>query len=716
MKYLLDLVYAIVPRKAAGTAALLIVLLFLPVHAGHCGPWPVVRRSFDYKRPLSREEFRHLSLPGIGDRQNTWTWSMIWYKGKLYAGTNRAWHCVEIAGYVRIPILDLFLDYPPDDPDMECTPDPLDLPLQAEIWTWSPEEEIWERVYQAPLVEIPGHPGHMTGRDVGYRDMVIFPEADGTEALYVMGVTQNSAFPNFPPPRILRTVDGRHFEPVPQDPGTFLGDLNRDNFHSSFRAPSVYKGRLFLETGTVQGNGELIEASDPARGNDAFRLVLPEETRVYITTVYNGYLYVGIQDPLNGFQIVKTLAEGEPPYELTPVVENGGFADFVPLRTSGTVLYSYVHEGMLFAGTDKPSELLRIHPDDTWDLVVGMPRMSPDGFKYPLSGYGQGFNSTMNHHIWRMGTYDGWLYIGTADASTTNFKDSEIWGPVLEPYMGFDLFATQRGYYMYEISRNGFDNKFNLGIRAFVPTEYGLFFGAANNWYGTEIWWGRHRGEDEEGLRVEGAGTHTPGRSRGLRPGPISRVPSPERLEAETLEDGTALLSWDTPPGNFTAVVYGKPWEARREPYRKVAVTGEETWTTETLPADHPWGFRVRLRDPWGRLSAPTNVVVLPNAARPVTCDRLMEASCRHCGEEEDPLYAICAEIRSALEALRRNRLRDEGGEELIEALTDCHRRLEDLAPSFGEAREMEILLYKFLRRCRLVRRGDLPSAALFTP
>ena len=264
------------------------------------------------ERPLGPQEFRPISLPGIGDRHNTWAWSIKWYKNKLFVGTNRDWLCLENISYVRNPFTAIFYDYPPNDPDVECTVDPADLPLQAEIWTWTPEEDLWERVYQSDLVEIPERPGRTTGWDVGYRDMVIYREPDGTEALYVLGVTPNSAFGHLPAPRILRTTDGKHFEALPAEPGTFLGDLNQDNYHASFRAPSVYKDRLYLETGTVQGNGELIESAAPYEGNDSFRLALSPEVRVYTTTVFNGYLYLGIQDAQKGFQIAKTLTEGAP--------------------------------------------------------------------------------------------------------------------------------------------------------------------------------------------------------------------------------------------------------------------------------------------------------------------------------------------------------------------------------------------------------------------
>jgi hypothetical protein len=54
-------------------------------------------------------------------------------------------------------------------------------------------------------------------------------------------------------------------------------------------------------------------------------------------------------------------------------------------------------------GTATQTEIIRINPDDTWDLVVGPPRAMPllNGgveWKYPLSGLNAGFGHTLNDH------------------------------------------------------------------------------------------------------------------------------------------------------------------------------------------------------------------------------------------------------------------------------------------------------------------------------
>lgn len=170
------------------------------------------------KRQLT---FEPIILDGFGDRHNTWAWSLLWWRGKLYATTNRAFYCVEQAGLNHhFPLL---VRYPPRDPDVDCAPDFSDMPLQAEIWRWTPETDTWERVFQSPLtVPNPYQQGKFLPRAIGFRGMTLFTEPDGTEALYVSGVNTRFMYRPVPPPRILRSTDGETFTPVPQDAGTFM--------------------------------------------------------------------------------------------------------------------------------------------------------------------------------------------------------------------------------------------------------------------------------------------------------------------------------------------------------------------------------------------------------------------------------------------------------------------------------------------------------------
>ena len=103
--------------------------------------------------------------------------------------------------------------------------------------------------------------------------------------------------------------------------------------------------------------------------------------------------------------IVKTKAEGEPPYDFDLVLSHGAYAE----DPSASVISEFVYKGRLYVGTDKPAEMIRLNPDDTWDLVMGTPRETPDGWRYPLSGMDNGFDWPLNIHVYRMDQYDGVL-------------------------------------------------------------------------------------------------------------------------------------------------------------------------------------------------------------------------------------------------------------------------------------------------------------------
>jgi len=420
--------------------------------------------------------FEQINLNGFGDRYNSIAWSTLWWKGQLYVGTSRASLCLRP--------LKLGQPYPPTDPDLECTPDPADLPLQAEIWRYTPEQDLWEMVYQSPNdLPIPGRQGKFTARDVGYRDMIVFRESDGTEALYVSGVSARFLYPQLPPPRLLRSTEGTHFEPVPQAPGTVLGDLSGNNF----RSLGVFRNRLYVTAGDIWGDGPLLESTHPAQGNNSFRQVTPPGMRVFSVEPFNAQLYVGTTDIVNGYGVYRTDGSGSVPYTFIPVVTRAAFHPGSPYIPH-SIISMAVFQGRLYAGSDGPLDLIRINPDNSWDLIVGKPRQTPEGVRVPLSLLGERFNWPFNMLVWRMIVHNDTLFVGTFDGSTF-FKDIPLLGDFLKPYMGAKLYATSNGVQFRLLGQNVFDGDyFNYGIRSFASTPYGLFIGTANDWYGTEIW------------------------------------------------------------------------------------------------------------------------------------------------------------------------------------------------------------------------------------
>ncbi|MCA9869048.1 MAG: hypothetical protein KC487_01470 [Anaerolineae bacterium] len=658
--------------------------------------------------------FRQAAPQGFGDRQNSWAWSMYWWKGKLYVGTNRAWHCAEHAGLNSA--FPLFIKYPPKDPDAQCTPDPTELPLRAEIWCWTPGKDSWERLYQSPQdVSIPGKSGKLTAHEVGFRYMAEFTEPDGTEALYVSSVNARFIFRPFPSPRILRSVDGKTFEPLPQDPGTFMGTLDK----CSFRTLVVYKDRLFVHVGSVRGEGIILESADPARGNDSFRQISPKDMRAFEMVTYNGYLYVGLRDPKKGYSVCKTDATGSAPYQFTTVVEPGAFA----ANPSFSVISMFVFQDRLFVGTDRPGEVIRINPDDTWDLVCGAPRETPDGWKYPLSGLDTGFGNWLNAHIWRMNEYNGRLYIGTWNMAT-DFRRVADADAYLRPHYGFDLFETTDGWHFTPVTTNGFGDIYSNGVRSFASTPHGLFVGTANKWQGLRVWQGIERTDTSE---------------------PDQPPHAPLRLEAETA-DNRVVLSWDDPAATGRYRVYRAQVTNIRDQvmsnsfmtrmmrimktllffmpdlyvppvpdelwvpgdYEEIAETDQWFWIDSSVSPGARYQYLVRAVNDKRSLSPDSNIVSAPYLSPPVTFDSLLK--------QATTLPAAPKRMTTDSVGEAKRKIDDSDTPGALAQLEDLAGELADYSPDqpgWPLVDDVRVLIAKLQRRVMLHQSGVLSQEIL---
>ncbi len=505
-------------------------------------------------------EFQKIAANGFsdfgGDAHNTWTWSTKWFKGKLYVGTGREISCMSFltsdvrAGSVVYP----FAFLSGQCPDGET----LTASLGAEIWRFTPETGEWQRVFKSPET-IPiefdpqGNPTAFTARDMGFRGMAVFTENE-TEVLYVGGVTSGSVFEpspfepdGFPPPRLLRTVDGVNWTAVPQDPGTFLGEignkfLDPETKVRSFRSLTAYKGKLFATLGDFVGSGVVVASDNPSAGNDAWFQVSPprDELPVWTLHVFNDFLYVTtglprVQEPeTEGYGVYKTDAEGDPPYEFLPIVTNGGNQPIQIFRAPNGLSFAEF-QGQLYVGTNRPTELIRINPDDSWDLVVGERRFTPQGFKAPISGFGIGFGNWFSGHFWRMASHGDKLYLGTWDWSVSlqNFLFADVLDKLFSSQYGFDLFRTDDGIHWTAITQTGLGNPNNSGVRSLESTPAGLFIGTERGTNGLEVF-------------------------QSTGPASAATLAAPTRLESvsEQISGRTVILSWDPSPGAVQYRVY----------------------------------------------------------------------------------------------------------------------------------------------------------------
>jgi 1-acyl-sn-glycerol-3-phosphate acyltransferase len=437
---------------------------------------------------------------------------MTWFKGHLYCGSTRG-NLVFLRKRNPPPQFPIF--------PIRCPDNPYDVDLRAQIWRYDPTTELWENVYRAPMV--PSIFGEMVPREFGYRGMAVFQgKSDKAPTLYVC---------TFSPTRssigalILRSEDGLNFEPVT---GAGLGLFDRI---VSFRFLEIFRDKIYTAPiGSVNKNIDpkkfvnsdcnsttypmVFESDDPASGQwwpvCAPHFNNPNNTVIFHVTACNDHLYAGTANIKTGFQVWKTAAQGDPPYEWKNVVNLGAYRGKLNQGTCWLTGFKgavYLGTGIQDGGYDRTNqigpaagEVIRINANDTWDLVVGTARLTPYGLKLPTSGLKPGFDNFFNGYLWQLCAHDDWLYVATLDWSVyLRFAPIHLWPPAIQKIVeamgveetiaeqgGFDLWKTNDGDHWYPVTLTGFGNPYNCAVRRLASTPLGLAVGTVNS-FGPEV-------------------------------------------------------------------------------------------------------------------------------------------------------------------------------------------------------------------------------------
>lgn len=480
-------------------------------------------------RGLGRPDFRKVSENGFGDGFNSYAHSMAWFRGHVYAGTSRTTMALLGAGD-RGGMKDVSLDiWPVEITHRVYTPEFERVHARAEIWRMDPAVGIWTRVYQAPLVT--GTDGTLMSRDLGYRAMVVFQgESDPAPCLYVSTWSRSRGLGM----QFLRSEDGVTFEPV-GPPG--LAGLDA----TSTRSLVPFKGRLFTSpTGATAGRqnasgiAAVYESRDPASGNwvQVNERGFGDFTNLGVFEIIatETHLYAGTANLARGYQLWRTDAEGPPPYRWERMLVDGagrgrlnqGVVSMAAFRDA-----VFIGSGIQKGGIDKENkvgpagpELIRLNADGSHDVIMGEDRM-PGG---PLSGMLPGWNNVFCGSIWKMNVHDGWLYAGTQDwlvfllyrdfvkldtPAARLLRRIDV-PEMVETAAGYDLWRSRDGETWLPVTRSGFENPYNHGVRNILSTPQGLYVGSSNqfgprsafrnadgSWEyrdnprgGTEIWFG----------------------------------------------------------------------------------------------------------------------------------------------------------------------------------------------------------------------------------
>ena len=432
-----------------------------------------------------------IAQDGFADAQNSYAWSMAWFKGALYVGTARSAMCVEDA------TIDYYLpgaDYyrPEPVPGVSCPPTIHEADLRAEIWRYTPRTGRWDRVYRSPRVPNPRAPGRLVARDIGYRGMLVHTERGGRKALYVTALSPDEFIPELrrpQPPRILRTTDGRRFRALRAQPPvihTYLGPYRPVGFRA---LASVGRSLYVTASAGLLGDGVVLRVRRPGGRSPSFEQVSPSRLAVFELAAFGGQLYAGTGDAESGYGV--WLADPARPHRWRPVVVGGA--------GRGSVITSVVsmapYRGWLYIGANgwlnssfPRSELIRVARDGRWEVVVGDPRRGADGvLRSPLSGLPDGFGNLFNQHFWRMQTFRGALMLGTNDWSWSLWAVPGLPDELRQEF-GFDLYGTCDGSRWWVATRDGFGRDDDFGVRTMAASRAGLFIGTTNNIRGTSIY------------------------------------------------------------------------------------------------------------------------------------------------------------------------------------------------------------------------------------
>lgn len=432
----------------------------------------------------------------MGDRSNSYAWSMEAMGDGLYVGTNRNIFAMMVAmAGMGGPL------WPAVVPD-PTVPDPGPAIYRMDIRT-----REWTRVFQSPA-------------DIGYRMMKSFRGGPGGEVLYAGSAGFQSC-------RLLAVVASGAVTEVFQSPP-------RPGQISSIRAITQHDGRLFWAADTA-GQPGIWHSSSPLADHRAGRPfaelpqpdagMIPPRAEVADMISSYGWLYVFYiahavvpgQTIQEGFWTVKGRWMGNrwvwqpvvgthPAARYQPGIDSAFNGAAVPFRFRNHV-YVGTLDGNTFrmmtgiggptlpgppSGPMSPELIINIMGGPIgmrvyrFDAADRWERVMPGG---EGDAAAEGFGSPLNKYIWRFGEQNGVLYAGTFDISRG--VDVLSGGTFVSPVVrGFDLCSTRDGIRWTCESRNGFDDPFNYGIRSFVSdARHGvLYLGTANPFFGCQIW------------------------------------------------------------------------------------------------------------------------------------------------------------------------------------------------------------------------------------
>lgn len=384
-----------------------------------------------FTNPSVRSGIPNLVPNANGGQENSYAWSMAWFDGQLYVGTDRMVFCTSA--------------YTGGSPPAVCTNSLVDVPIldtalpgplwRGEIWRYIPGNGstgqdqglsgTWQRFYRSPYWELPDLwylvVPETVPRDLGYRMMTTCDAGDGIERLYIatFGLPGN----------ILYYQSGATAPLKTSNEGTYTTDADLENFVNNqepfdlgYRALTCFKRRLWASpAGTfadpdASAHPVVLMNPDPAHG-DAWQQVLdvsdpdsdtgipgfssPDNGGIFQMEAIGDYLFISVGNRVTGFELWRGHAtdedcdpmDSDEPCDLVwdRLITHGAGRPVEISRTTpanagatlgvfGNDLYLGAGESGYAAAGMTMAELLRIQDagsgNTAWEVVVGWPRQN----------------------------------------------------------------------------------------------------------------------------------------------------------------------------------------------------------------------------------------------------------------------------------------------------------------------------------------------------
>jgi hypothetical protein len=256
--------------------------------------------------------------------------------------------------------------------------------------------------------------------------------------------------------------------------------------------------------------------SDPASWTKVldFPSTARDNTGVVSMASCNDRLYIGTENKY-GYEVWRsTVADPADSTQWKQLVKNGagdrynGWAGTMKAFRNNVYVGSMAVPGITGKLAMKAFDLIRIKPNDTWQLLVGnrTPEDPVPGApaRKPLTGWPSGFGMPTCLYCWQLEVYNGYLYLGSMDMSSMlrvavdAGMELPDMGTGMPPQLmqivlkaaGFDLWKSPDGLVWLPVTVTGMGEYHNYGARTIRVHNNKLYIGTANPFKGFQVWVG----------------------------------------------------------------------------------------------------------------------------------------------------------------------------------------------------------------------------------